>query len=152
MLQVPVPSAYLSSRLWIYLPFQTLHLVSGAKYPILLFSGFTLLTTIIFCVAHSFATNSSQSQKHVKPAWSRLLTCTPWRTPLRPLPPLQETQAAGIQMEDYLHSCNKRLHGLACLSRIWLRREPRGLHGLRNSVSAVCERERKRNSVKRNSV
>ena len=80
--------------------------------------------TIIFCVAHSFATNSSQSQKHVKPAWSRLLTCTPWRTPSRPLPQCQEILEPGMQMEEYLCNCNKCSHILACLSRTWLRREP----------------------------
>ena len=124
MLQVPVPSAYRGSRLWIQLTLQTLHLVSGAKYPLILFTGFTFRTTVLFCVAHSLATTSLQSQRHRKPAWSRLLTCMPWRTPSRTLPQHQETQEAGMQMEEYLCSCNKRLHVLACLSKTWLRREP----------------------------
>ena len=29
-----------------------------------------------------------------------------------------------MPMEDYLRSCNKRSHVLACLSRTWLQREP----------------------------
>ena len=118
------PLLILVSRLWLYLSLQTLHLVSGGKYPKLLFFGFTSSTTIIFCIAHSFATSSFQSQKHIKPAWSRLLTCTPWSKPPRPLPPLPETQAAETQMEDYLRSCSKRSHVLACWSRTWLQREP----------------------------
>ena len=65
-----------------------------------------------------------QSQRHVKPAWSKLLTCMPWTTPSRPLPQRQETQVAEMQMEVYLHAFNKRSHELACWSRTWLRREP----------------------------
>ena len=118
-----MPSAYLGSRLCIYLPLQTLHLVSGAKYPLLLFSGFTFQTTVLFCVAHSFVTTSFQSQKHIKPAWSRLLTCTPCTTPSGPLPQPQGIQVAEMQMEDFLRSCNKHSHGLACSSRTWQRRE-----------------------------
>ena len=118
-----MPSAYLDSRLWILFTLQPLHLVSGAKYPILLSSGFILFTTTIFSVAHSLATTSLQSQTHGKPAWSRLLTCMPWSTPPRPLPQHQETQATVMPMEDYFRSWSKRSHVLACLSRTWLRRE-----------------------------
>ena len=96
----------------------------GSKISPNFISGFTLLTTTIFCVAHSLATTSLQSQRHGKPAWSKLLTCMPWSTPPRPLPLRPEIQVAEMLMEVYLHSCSKRSHKLACLSRTWLRREP----------------------------
>ena len=76
--QCPLPILVLG--LWLSSPFQTLHLVLGVKYPIFLFSGFTFYMTIIFCVAHPLATYFVQSQKQVKQAWSRLLTCMPWTT------------------------------------------------------------------------
>ena len=91
--------------------------------PIFIFWLQFLDVSLILC-RPSLATTSFQSQTHGKPAWSRLLTCTPWSKPPRPLPPLPETQVAETQMEDYLRSCSKRSHVLACWSRTWLRKEP----------------------------
>ena len=56
VLQVPVPSAYLGSWSLTILTIQTLHLISGVKKPLLLFSGFNSLTTVVFCVAYPLAT------------------------------------------------------------------------------------------------
>ena len=96
----------------------------GSKIPSIFIFWLQFLDVSLILCRPSLCDQPFQSQTHGKPAWSRLLTCTPWSKPPRLLPPLPGTQAAETQMEEYLHSFNKRSHELACWSKTWLRREP----------------------------
>ena len=123
ILQVPVLSAYLGSQPSVILYHSDSTFGFGSKKsPTFIFWLYLFVNSCILCCSPP-CDYFVQLQKHGKPVWSRLLTCTQWRTPPRPQPPPPGIQEAGMQMEDYLCSCNKRLHKLPCSSRTLQRRE-----------------------------